>query len=65
MNWKPLRKIVAAGLSGLTATGVIEFFGDATAWDPTSGVTSLIVTAASALAGYLTPEHKSRRKART
>lgn len=54
-SWKPLRKIVAVGLSGLTTTGVIAFMAE-------SGVqisettAAVIVWLATLAAGYLVPE---------
>lgn len=58
MSWKPLRKIVVAGLSGLTTTGVVSFFDQVSGWEPSTGVASLIVTGAAVVAGYLTPEKR-------
>lgn len=58
MNWKPVRKVVAAFLSGLTTTGVVAFLAEVGVTLP-PGVASLIVTGAAAVAGYLVPERRT------
>lgn len=60
MNWKPLRKIIASALSGLTTTGVITGL-DSVGVTVDQGWAALIVAAATVLAGYLVPEREQRR----
>lgn len=55
MKWKPIKKVIASTLSGLTASGVIAY-GDTLGWDVSQGWAALIVAAASVAAGYLTPD---------
>lgn len=54
-RWRPLRKIGASALSGLTTAGVVAY-GDTLGWDVSQGWVALIVAAASVAAGYLTPD---------
>lgn len=59
-NWRPLRKIGAGALSGLTATGVVAY-GDTLGWDISQGWAGLLAAAATVLAGYLVPERTAAR----
>jgi hypothetical protein len=55
ISWRPLRKIVAAALSGVTATGVVAFLAESGVDVPAS-VGALVTAAAAVVAGYLVPE---------
>lgn len=55
VNWKPIRKIVAAALSGITATGAVTFLAESGVAVP-SGVGALVAAVAAVAAGYLVPE---------
>jgi hypothetical protein len=57
ISWKPLRKIVAAALSGVTATGVVTFLAE-TGVDVPASVGALVTAAAAVVAGYLVPERQ-------
>lgn len=57
MKWKPIKKQVAALLSGLTTTGVVTW-ADGLGWDVSQGWAALIVSGATVLAGYLTPDKR-------
>lgn len=54
VGWKPIRKIMAAGLSGLTTTAVVGA-ADAIGWHVDQTLAGAIVGLAAILAGYLVP----------
>lgn len=58
VSWRPLRKIVAAGLSGLTTAGVVAFLAESGV-EVGEATASVIVWLATVAAGYLTPERKT------
>lgn len=60
LNWKPLRKIVAAGLSGVTASGVVTFLSESNIAEVPVGVGTFIAAGAAVAAGYLIPERRTR-----
>lgn len=56
INWRPIRKIVAAALSGITATGVVTFLAESGVAELPLSVGALVASGAAVLAGYLVPE---------
>lgn len=60
ISWKPLRKIVAAGLSGVSAAGVVAFLAESGVTHVPTGIGALIATAAAVVAGYLVPEKRTK-----
>jgi hypothetical protein len=54
VNWKPIRKVVAVGLSAVTSTGLLAIaHALGLALDPT--LSAAIVGVAGTVAGYLMP----------
>ena len=60
ISWKPFRKIVAAALSGVSATGVVAFLTESGVTDVPTGIGALIATAAAVIAGYVVPEKRTK-----
>lgn len=55
MSWKPLRKVLAGLLGGLTTTGVMQFLADSGV-EVGQGAANLVVVAAGFVASWIVPE---------
>lgn len=54
VNWKPVRKIIAAALGGATSTGVIAI-ADWLGLEVNASLAALVAALCATLAGYLMP----------